>query len=474
MDWASNIFIVLLLSTITGTIFFLMGRLFKKQAERDVVFLRFLTVTTFAAYLVPFVYVIAYLGKRLSTLKMYSDTNLFYTTPSTWEQRTLLGCVWLGLFLILLVDKLRAHRELTELCAGNIPEEDEMIMQVFEEICAELGVSGKVSQCRNDSVKIPCIANYHGFVVILPLVRYTEKEAAVIFYHELCHYLHRDLRLKSVGCIAALLHVFNPAVHLMMKELDLICEIYCDRAACKKGEHRFTVQEYFQVILNALVDDGKKNRYRLFALADDKNDYERRVNYMKDYRANGGLKRRTAVVLAACFLMGSSITSLAAGDGMADAYQDLADATSTRAADAGVNVLGIDGETLLEFARENDLDPEKIIIMDDGIETYSDNAKEIYWKIDPGYTFMTYGFTQVVGDEIHVYVWGTPEDMEFETGIKDPKHLMRYVEGSGVVYHSFEVKIQGKYCFYVTNRSETDYLEVEAHVLRISKADTAE
>ena len=50
-----------------------------------------------------------------------------------------------------------------------------MIMQVFEEICAELGVSGKVSQCRNDSVKIPCITHCHGFVVILPLVKYTKK-----------------------------------------------------------------------------------------------------------------------------------------------------------------------------------------------------------------------------------------------------------------------------------------------------------
>lgn len=475
MDWTSNLFIVLLLSTITGAIFFLIGRLFKRQAEKDVVFLRFLTVTTFAAYLVPFVYIIAGLGKRLSTITMYvyGENNLFYMTPLTRRLSALLGCLWLGLFLILLVEKLRARREVAELCRGNIPEEDEMIIQVFEEICAELGVNGKVSQCRNDSVKIPCIAFYHGYVVILPLVQYTRKDAEVIFYHELCHYLHRDLLLKTVGCLVALLHVFNPTVHLMMKELDLMCERYCDRAASKKGKDRFTVKEYFQVIFNSLVDDGKKNRYRLFALADDKQDYERRVNYMKDYRANGGLKRKTAAALAVCFLMGSSITSFAAGDGVMDAYQGLAGSTSVKTVAANDNVSGIDEETLLEFAREYDLDPEKVILMDDGIETYSFD-KEIFWKIDPGYTIMSSGFYEEVGDIVGVFVHGTPEDVVYQTGLKDPKDVMHYVEGSGDVYHIFKIQMKGKHYFFVSNMSETDYLNVHAYVHGIDKPETDE
>lgn len=64
--------------------------------------------------------------------------------------------------------------------------------------------------------------------------------------------------------------------------MDMTCERYCDRATCKKGENRFIVQEYFQVILDALVDDGKQERYQLFALAENKTDCERKILLLCD------------------------------------------------------------------------------------------------------------------------------------------------------------------------------------------------
>lgn len=158
--------------------------------------------------------------------------------------------------------------------------------------------------CRNDSVVVPCVAYSRGFVVILPFRKYTEKETEIIFCHELCHYLNGDLYLKAIGCIAALLHVFDPAVHILLKEMDMICEKCCDRATSKKGENRFTMQEYCQVIFDALVDDGKQERYQLFVLAENKTDCERRAEYMKDYRAYVGLKKGMAVVLGGLFPVG--------------------------------------------------------------------------------------------------------------------------------------------------------------------------
>ena len=80
MDWASNIFIVLLMTDITGTIFFLAGKLLGRKFNKDIRFLRFLTEATVFAYLVPFVYIILYLGKRVRVIEM-GGINLFYSTP---------------------------------------------------------------------------------------------------------------------------------------------------------------------------------------------------------------------------------------------------------------------------------------------------------------------------------------------------------------------------------------------------------
>lgn len=460
MDWASNLFVVLLLTNITGTIFFLAGRLFRKQTERDVVFLRFLTMATLFAYLVPFVYIILYLGRRLSTIKV-SNINLFYTTPLIQQLTAVLGCVWIGLFLVLLGYRLYRRRGLAELCRGNIPEEDEKINRVFEDICAELGIGGKVSLCRNDSVGVPCITYGHGVTVILPFKNYTVKEAEVIFYHELCHYLTGDLHLKTIGCIVALLHVFNPAVHIMLKETDMLCERYCDRVASKKGKNRFTVREYFQVIFESLVDEGKQDRYQLFALAENKSDCERRVEYMKGYRLNGGLRKGSAVVLAACFLLGSSITSLAAGDGLTNGYKELAVATKDDTVDEGYGETVVDDESLQEFVRDDDLDPEKVHYIYDDIETYG--IKNYVWKVPKDETYVAAaGISLHVGDTVGITSNGTPDTVEYQVGIKEPDGKMRYVQGKGMIQHTFTINKDGTHYFYVTNLSTTTDLDISA------------
>lgn len=479
MDWASNLFVILLITDIAGTIFFLIGRMLAGFAKYDVAFLRFLTRATLFAYLVPFVYTTLYLGKRFRMIRVESDINLFYVTSLTLKVNKVLGCVWIGIFLALMILKLRERYELAVKCRGNIPEEDENILRVFEDVCADLGISGKVTLCRNDLMNVACFTYHHGPVVILPFEQYTEKEAEIIFYHELCHYLNKDLYLKTVGCIAALLHVFNPAVHILMNEMCMLCERYCDRTASKKGEHRFTEQEYFQVLLNLRVDSGRRDRYQLLAFADSRSDCERRTEYMYQYRTKGGLKKGMAVTLAACFLMGSSITSLAAGDGVTEVYNELAKYTSVKdtleeRAEGVLTEDTSDEEAVQLLARELGIDPDKIVMTDDNLDImpYSDlNRIHITWTIPEDTVYMSLGYNAEIGERDRLYVFGTPINVEFETGIKDPEAHMWYAEGTNIVEGTFYVTIKGRHYFYVYNRSEDTDLHIEAYIDRKSKAE---
>lgn len=475
MDWASNLFIVLLITDITGTIFFLAGRLFRKRTNNDVAFLRFLTDATVAAFLAPFIYTLLYLMKRINIITIQSDVNLFYGTPLTLRLSAVLGRVWIGLILALLARRLCRLFRWRMVCRGNIPEEDETVRGIFDDLCARFGIAGKVELCRNDSVDMPCITRYHGFVVILPLVDYTEREAEVILCHELCHYLNGDLRLKLIGGLTTLLHVFNPAAHILLRQVDRICEIYCDRTACRAGVGRFTRREYFRVILEALTNDGKKNRYQLFTLVDDRSDYERRIEYMKNYQTKGGLKKGTAVVFAACFLLGSSITALAAGDGVADAYDGVADATSEWAddvenMDAGnisdTTKVMEDEEAVRAIAAAQGIDPASVVVMDEGVVQADDGLWNVYWTVPAGKTYVTSGFREYVGDTVSVVVKGTPDDITFRTGIKDPDAIMHYEEGEDSIGFSFDVKIKGRHYFFVKNMDEERDLDVTAYIAK--------
>ena len=133
MDWTSNLFIVLLLTDVTGTIFFLIGELFKRYVCDDVGLLHFLTKVTLCTFLVPFVYIFFYMDKRVCLIRIESNINLFYNTPLTLELGAALGCIWLGLFLALLVCRLYRRFCWAMICRGNIPEEDEVIFRVFTE-----------------------------------------------------------------------------------------------------------------------------------------------------------------------------------------------------------------------------------------------------------------------------------------------------------------------------------------------------
>ena len=475
------------MTDIAGTIFFLIGRILSRFAKYDVAFLRFLTKATLFAYLVPFVYMTLYLGKRFGIMGIESNINLFYVTSLTLEVNKVLGCVWTGIFLALMISKLRERYKLAVKCSGNIPEEDENILRVFEDVCADLGISGRVSLCRNDLMDVACFTYHYGPVVILPFEQYTEKEAEIIFYHELCHYLNKDLYLKTVGCIAALLHVFNPTIHILMNEMGMLCERYCDRAASKKGKHRFTEQEYFQVLLNLRVDSGQRDRYQLLAFADSRSDCERRTEYMYQYHIKGGLKKGMAVTLATCFLLGSSITSLAAGDGVTEAYDALAKYTSDYGA-IGAEEDGefikdipedvsedISDEEVVQFlAQDLGIDPDRIVITDDNLDImpYSDyDPIHITWTIDADTVYVATGYNALVGEKDAIVVYGDPDDVVFWTGIKDPKAKMWYAEGSGMVATVFTVEIKGRHYFFVYNRSEDTQLHVEAYIHRFSKAE---
>lgn len=465
MDWVSNLFIALLLMNVTGTLFFLIGTFFRKiWFKNDVRLLRLVVIATLCAYTVPFVYIFLYMSKRVvEIVDIESDVNLFYNTPVTIRLFTILGAVWIGAFLILLGYRLCRYLKWRNVCRGNIPEEDEVIQRRFLEICDKLGITGKVSLYRNDSIDVPCMTYSHGPVVILPLVKYTEQEADVILYHELCHYLEKDMFLKSWGILVALLHGMNPIAHILLKQMDLICEECCDRMVCEKASEDYTDQEYFGTILT-LLTEGRRERYQLFALVDTESNYERRVRFMSEYRNHGCMKKGVALILSACFLLGSSMTALAAGNGLTDAYKEIAQKTSDRVSVPSTDEADL--QAMEEICRAYDLDPAKVVMIgDDSIEPYG-LSFDVVWHVPADTTYMTSGFTKSEGSQVSIAVTADPDDMTYQTGLKDPNQIMHYIEGEGQIVYTFDIEINGRYYFFVTNLSETEELYIEATVLK--------
>lgn len=401
-----------------------------------------------------------------------SAVNLFYNTPMMQRMFAILGFVWITLFVVLIVRKLYQRHERMRIFDGNIPEEDAEVEAMFEEICDQLGIAGQVSLYRNDMVKMAYMLYWHGHAVVLPLKRYTREEMAVLLYHELCHYVNRDLYVKTVSCIVSLLHVINPFVPSMLKQLDLACEEYCDRCACQEGAELFSEKEYFQTILHVLNEEEKKERYNLLMLADTRSDFEKRILCMKRFHERGGIKKRTALVLSICFLIGSSMAALLAGAGMAEAYSIAAQATDTRTVDSDKNMISAeeagavgDGELPEELTRVYDLDADTVIVMEEEGTEIVEDFINIDWALAPGKTGMTLDFSEDIGDMITVTTMSDANDINYRMGIKDSNGLTRYVEGAGLIKYDFVITLQGEYSFFVTNLDSSRDLQIKGTVI---------
>ncbi len=452
MAWASNLFVALVMLDITGTIFFLTGLLFRMTCFKgDVRWSRFHTAAVLGAFGIPFVYLILYTDQWLvSNRNEKGITNLFVNTPMMSDVFAVLGLVWITLFVLLLLYRIYRYTGLINICKGNIPEEDEEVQAVFDRACKELGISGKISLVRNDLIKMPCIAYYHGANVMLPLDCYSSREIRVILYHELCHYVEHDVLFKNAAIIINLLHMFNPVGYIILKQIGLLCEESCDRLACEKGKNEFTEQEYFDVIFKMLIDNDKRERYQLMSLADTSLNYERRIQSMSRYHEGRHIRKGLALVLSTCFLLGSSMTALAVGNGANTAYGAIAEETFLL--QAGNN----DEQVRMELAKQYNVSPDDVVIIgDEGIEPCG-LVIDIDWIVPAGKIYSTVGFRLAEGQEVGFTVSTSPEELTVEVGLQYPDLIAYGVEGSGLLQCDYVIEENGRYYFVVHNPSENE------------------
>ncbi len=451
MAWANNLFVALVMMDITGTIFFLTGLLFRMTCFKgDVRWSRFHTAAVLGAFGIPFVYLILYTDQWLvPSHNKRGVTDLFMNTPMMSDVFAVLGLVWITLFVLLLLYRIYRYTGLINICKGNIPEEDEEVQAVFDRACKELGISGKISLVRNDLIKMPCIAYYHGANVMLPLDCYSSREIRVILYHELCHYVEHDVLFKNAAIVINLLHMFNPVGYIILKQIGLLCEESCDRLACEKGKNEFTEQEYFDVIFKMLIDNDKRERYQLMSLADTSLNYERRIQSMSRYHEGRHIRKGLALVLSVCFLLGSSMTALAVGNGANTAYSAIANETF------GFEVDSVEQQKL-ELARQFNASPDDVVIIgNEGIEPYG-LVIDIDWIVPAGKIYSTVGFRLAEGQEVDFAVSTSPEGLTIQTGLQFPDLIVYGVEGSGLLEHTYVIEENGRYNFVVRNPKENE------------------
>lgn len=387
---------------------------------------------------------------------------LFYATPRIKMTLYTFGCIWILAMILLMVFHLYRYLKWRAVCMGNIPEEDMKIQALFDAICEQMGIAGKIQLCRNDLIEIPCYTSCGGPTVMLPFIVYTEDEARLVLSHELGHYKEKDMWLKSWCMAVKFIHGFNPGAYFVLEWAMLICEESCDRLVCGMDEVKAHEKQYFQTIFDMMQTGKQKDRPHLFALFNTAKNYERRVLCMRMELEGKKMKKSVVVALSACFILGSSMTAWAAGDALTNSYEEVAAETSDYKLDT------TEQKQLEEFALENGIDPDTIVMVDLDLENLgvARGTTFLEWDIPAGKTYMTAGFRMQEGSQLIVALQGTPDDLEYWTGVNDNYDYSRYVVGKGAMTHTFDIEENSRYFFFVRNPSEDEEIHVEGTFMK--------
>lgn len=220
--------------------------------------------------------------------------------------------IWIiGAVLSLLLRLLQLYRFERIIAKSNTQITDSAILTSFETAKKELNISNHITLYLNTGVTTPMLIGLIHTRLILPQIDLNDKELALVFRHELTHYRHHDLWIKTVAMLTCAVHWFNPCVYLLRNSIDKFLEMLCDSAIVSNMDYEQR-RTYGATILEVLgrADNTQPSIYAAFS--SNKRTMKERLSIMLNGKKPS--KKTTAIsifVLIVIFIAGISVSASA-------------------------------------------------------------------------------------------------------------------------------------------------------------------
>lgn len=221
MNLSSQLFFMELITTATGSLILLLWWIFQKpclQVNPKVVFITihvvlFMCLIPVGYFMVRLNFVNSYITENGSVNLNFKRTRIlnygFCAILAGW---ILLGINRLVRYCVQIAGDIRLRR-------GNVPEDKEEVLEIFEELKDKLGISEKVVLEQNDMIRTPCAMGILHPCVVLPYMEecYDRKDLEIILSHELTHIRFHDIWYKLLTAVIVGIECFNPLIFFLFR-----------------------------------------------------------------------------------------------------------------------------------------------------------------------------------------------------------------------------------------------------------------
>lgn len=315
MDWTISFAMAVFLTSITGSVLFVIwyviGKILEKTGFIHVMYELFKTVLAF--WFFPLGFLVMAVENEL-----HWGGVLFHYTPAIKRSCTIFLLIWLTGMVCFLLDYIRKNRILNRHYHELVPV-DGREWDLFNEICGEMHIRpGKLDLVVDYKAKTPYLCGLRRQYVVLPVREYTDRQLRVIYVHELTHYKQNSQLWRHITAIAKAVYFFNPFIFLLQRQLEFWEEYICDYEAIPKVE---SMKVYFGEIMNTIT--GKLSDQELLntQLVKSKPQLLKRIEMMeKTYQIDQHRYRILPVIVIGMMLMISTLSIHVLTHWMGDRY----------------------------------------------------------------------------------------------------------------------------------------------------------
>lgn len=325
MNWINNLFYMGLLTTLTGSLAFVVyvaaaGILDRVKKYR---YIYGLLLLVFPFWMFPGLYFFLYVTHYRKTGEtLFVKGHLFELTPAIARIERVMAVVWLlGAGIVFVRHVVYYYRVEHDIKKHRIPAETQVKL-VAEGIRQRLKIRGNVEVYRCYGISSPMVLGCVQKWIVLPVRDFSPESLQVVITHEFVHVRQNILIWKCVGRLLEDVFWYNPLIYLFNRKLDFWSEMACDMECCRISTNVFSVRQYFSAALELLTQESHPLVFP-FSMFGEQSDLQARIYRMKQYRVQKELKLPVAVAGIALFFLASIGLTFGAGIGTKKAVQEI-------------------------------------------------------------------------------------------------------------------------------------------------------
>lgn len=408
--------------------------------------------------ILTFVIPICFLLEILLTYESGTFVNtVFKVTPFTYKVSWIVLAVWIVGALLRCIDvftKTKKHRMRVKTYLHTQNYQD-----VLQSTKDTLGIKRKIQIKEGEYYESPLLTGVFAPAICLPMKDFDKGDLPYIFMHELLHYKQKDMMFLRLLYILTTVYWFHPLFWngKLILQYRTLMEDACDISVCKQVAN---YREYVAVLLRMIMTQADIQKTAPVFLAEAHEDVVRRIDNMERYKRQKPLKRILITTLIVVVFCASTLVVYAAERGVVAGYHKVYDAT-WEGLEEEMN--GNTANTLTEVYELAVEDPAITVeYVEEDTSTYASAYTFDYTIAGNTEKRKSSGHELSNGDKVLVSLTVDPSDKNVKVGFYMSGGYVRYITGSGDIYHTFTIYDDDTYTFFVQNNNSST-VEVDGY-----------